>query len=814
MRVTSNMYYKNVFGESNSRLSQSLFDVNKQIASGIKIQYAQEDIRTFTETMRLDNEITTLDQSKNSITNALKFSNQTDSVLNEFSLSMDRMKTLLINASNAANSETSLDAISQELRGLEDHLKNLANTSINGQYLFSGSAIDTKPISDDGSYNGNAALLKAFGGSGISQQYNINGQELFLGEEKSTKREITSNVVQTNLTKKYPDFLDTTVTGTTTPITSSDTIRDLMGDTDNLSDGITPKHFFYANGVRSDGSSFKEKFAMGDNDKISDLLVKIGDFYGNTPEVSVVNVSMNAYGEIVVEDKMKGSSKIDFHMVGATDFENGGTALDAADVTNINALNGGETNFDNIILGISTAANPNLHVKNFVKSDFAPTQSFATTIPSIEFSMDGAVLAGDTLSITINNGDSTTTTITQPFNTDAATTYEDLKNQIESLGDFLVNINGNTIELVTTPQGITDGVFIDTNLANDNVGITTTTTTSSKSVLSDIQNTLYDNTAFTKDGAKVTSNVSQIIKGTNVFATSSTKLSEVADLTQGTSGTLDGTSFVMEGKDINGNSYTAQIDLATAGSTFSLDGGVTNYTIYNMGSPRVAVKADEMTYKQLSDVVNMVVTGNLPAITLPATTNTDAEYDSAIVASDLRGKTYLTNDGKLEFRELNVSSTKATVSLYDSSSGDFSVGADASVMTFNSNNALTVSDPKTDFFKTIDEIISSVENYKLYPDSSSGDVRSMGTENAIAMIDDLKEHIGKSHSQVGAQSNTLTKSLERVEMLKMSSIELRSSVIDTDLAEASLTLAQLNTNYQAMLSTVSKISKLSLVNYL
>jgi flagellar hook-associated protein 3 FlgL len=82
------------------------------------------------------------------------------------------------------------------------------------------------------------------------------------------------------------------------------------------------------------------------------------------------------------------------------------------------------------------------------------------------------------------------------------------------------------------------------------------------------------------------------------------------------------------------------------------------------------------------------------------------------------------------------------------------------------------------------------------------------------MLDDLKDHIGKSHSQVGAQSNSLTKSLERVEMLKMSSIELRSSVIDTDVAEASLTLAQLNTNYQAMLSTVSKISKLSLVNYL
>jgi flagellar hook-associated protein 3 FlgL len=43
---------------------------------------------------------------------------------------------------------------------------------------------------------------------------------------------------------------------------------------------------------------------------------------------------------------------------------------------------------------------------------------------------------------------------------------------------------------------------------------------------------------------------------------------------------------------------------------------------------------------------------------------------------------------------------------------------------------------------------------------------------------------------------------------------LRSSTVDTDLAEASLKLAQLDLNYQAMLSTVAKVSKLSLVNYL
>jgi flagellar hook-associated protein 3 FlgL len=698
VRVTTSMYYKNIYGESNALLSKNLFDVNKQIASGLNIQYAQDDVRTFTETMRLDNEIATIEQIKQSVQSAFKMSDQTDAVLNEFETSMNRARTLLINAANSTNSEASLDAISQELRSIEDHFKNLANTSINGQYLFSGSAVDVRPIADDGSYMGNDGLLKAFTGSKTSQQYNISGDELFLGEKKLVQREVTTNVVQTNLSVKYPDFTDATITGNYAPISSSDTIRDLMGDGDNVVDTGVDKHFFYINGTRSDGTSFKDKIVMSDDEKISDLLKEIGDLYGNTPEVNVVNVSMNQNGQIVVEDKIKGSSKIDFHIVGATDLSGGV----AADVANIDALGDGESNFDKIMLGTSTATNPNLHVKEFIKSSLSSADSVA--------------------------------------------------------------------------------------LANS------------------IEGTLYDRTEFTKDGSRLSSSSPQIIIGTNAFAAPSTKLSEVADISKGTAGTLDGTSFILEGTNINGVAYSAQIDLATAGSTFTVGGNT--YDIFNVAAARTAVSADDMTYKQLMDVMNMVVTGNLPA----AAPGTSAQYDSAIATADLRGRTFLSHDGKIEFEEIGTGNTKAAIALYDVNSGDFT--ANASVMTFNTNNAITVRDPKTDFFKTLDEIIKSVENYKLYPDSSSGDIRNIGIENAIAMMDDLQDHVYRAHSQVGVQSNALSTSLQRTQMLEISSKSLRSSIIDTDLAEASLSLAQLNTNYQAMLSTVSKISKLSLVNYL
>jgi len=692
MRVTQSMYYDNLYGTNNSNLNKRLFDVNKQIASGLKIQYASDDIATFTETMRLDNEITTLTQITKSTESAYKISNQTDVVLNEFETSMNRMRTLLLNAANGVNDDVALDAIGAELRGIEGHFKNLANTSINGQFLFSGSAVDIRPISEDGTYNGNDVGMKAFLGSHSQQQYNLSGAELFLGEEVLVKREITSNVVNKNP-------LDASAT-----LSSNSTIRDLMGDTDDTVDSVNNKHHFYLRGTTSDGTMFNKKISMKDDDKIDELLTQIGNSYGNTPNLKLVNVSFNAAGQIEIEDKMKGSSKLDFHLVGAVDFSGGA----AADVTDIDSLDSGETNFAEIVNPTVPPANT-LYVKEFVKSG-----------------LHGAVGAA-----------------------------------------------------------------------------------------SNIEGLLLDRTQFVQNGSKLSSNVSQIEKGTNAFATPSTKISEVADLSQGNAGTLDGTQFKLTGFDVGNNPFDVQIDFkntANGGSTFSWDNGVTNYSIFNVENPRTAVDADDMTYQQLMDVVNMVVTKNIPA-----STNTDTDYDAAINSSNSLGQTYLSSDGRMEFVDMHSKDTQARISLHDANSGQFAndpATTASSVMAFNSNNALTVRDPKTDFFKAIDEMITAVENYKERADASSGDKRNVGIQNAIGMMDDLQDHVFRSHSLVGAQSNTLTNSLERTEILKLSTMTLRSSTIDTDLAEASLTLTQLSLNYEAMLSTVGRVSKLSLVNYL
>jgi len=706
MRVTQSMYYNNIFGSNNSKLNKELFDVNKQIASGLKIQYASDDVRTFTETMRLDNELTTIGQIKKSTESGYKVSNQTDVTMNEFTDSMNRMRTLLIQAANGTNDETSKDAIVAELRGIEKNLMSLANTSINGQYLFSGSAINTKPITDDGAYHGNDIAISAFVGSNNQQQYNITGDKIFLGEESSVKREVTSNVVKGNL-------LDGS------SLSPQSTIAELMGDKDT--NKLNQSHF-YLRGTRSDGSTFKAIIDADDTATISSLLKDIENKYAN----NTVNVSLNDAGQIIVEDKQNGSSRLDFHIVGAVDYNSDyttGTAIpaDRAIVSDIDDLDSAKTDYN-------TATNTDLFVQEFSKSNL----------------------------------------------------------------------------------------------------------TSSIGAASNIQGLVYDRVAFERDGSTLISTEPQILRVThyvsengqildtipvskeNAFAQGSTLLSEVADtkteittpVTDPKTYTMKGTSFALTGTDINGNTFTAEIKLDST-SKFSIDtngdGTVdTDYDIFNVDGSKV--ESDKMTYRQLMDVMNMITTNQLPA------SNTAIDYHQATQNANFVGNTDLTYDGKIEFNDFTNSTTKASISLYDSNSDDFS--KNASVMTFNTNNALTIRDPKTDFFKTIDEMIKAVENYSNTPNANASDVRNVGIQNAIAMMDDLQDHTFRIQSIAGAQSNSLTTALERTSILEVSTMSLRSSVIDTDLAESSLRLSQLSLTYQAMLSTVSKVSQLSLVNYI
>jgi flagellar hook-associated protein 3 FlgL len=207
------------------------------------------------------------------------------------------------------------------------------------------------------------------------------------------------------------------------------------------------------------------------------------------------------------------------------------------------------------------------------------------------------------------------------------------------------------------------------------------------------------------------------------------------------------------------------------------------------------------------------------SIVLAGTYDDGGDFLDASKSAKEKVDTVLDEKGRLQVVDKTTTDTKLRLTMFDAGSRLYSTAtADTTtgnLMSFQSNNALTVDDPHHDFFDALDEAIEAVENGFQRPDGNHVSMaRNLGVQYSMDRIDHVLEHVSKEHTKVGAISHRLDYSVERNQTLKLNVQMLRSDTIDTDIADATLRLNQLSLNYQAMMSAVARIQKLSLVNYL
>ena len=879
MRITNSLLF-NTSIRNYRNSTEKLYNINQQIDTKLKIQNSYENTSIYVDAMRLSNEIDTLDQSQQSSSKAKSFADNTDSTLTSFSEKLDQFKAKLVQASTTSNSSTSLQALATDMQGIRDYLVSLSNTSINGQFLFSGSALSQKPVSSDGSYNGNDENLTAKIGSGVELPYNITGQSLFLGKDTDYNRIVSTNVSMYNQSKLNPAVMtpnSQNVASSNVYLQDTDTIRDLVGDTNSVSTD-DPKAVFYLSGKKSDGKTFSNMIEIDTSSKVSDLLEKIGNSYGNTASNKLVDVSMNARGQIEVKDLKSGSQLLEMNLFGAIDR----TALPGT-TGNAKQL----MNTDNLMLY------PKVDIIGFNKSNYdsslsSPDLTMRSTPTSTtgQFSLSFPTDPNNIPNIT------TTTSLVGLFPSDVdhldfgATTFaisgktvQDLMTAIDTEyygGVPTATLNNGKIEVPSSTMTI-----VPKNASNALAhGYT----------LPDAMN--YARRGFEKDGNTLSGNVSQVIKSSSDFATSSTKLVDVAGVDS-----LNGKQMVLNFTDKNGVKRTGTLNLDSSNTTFSIDlngdgnttGANETFSIYSGGDPlNLNTTADNMTYQQLNDLISMATSGNLPkqgvstaaqtaintAITagIPpvnaanaailaaqttlaktgVSTETASYIQKAIDAGIIRDNpasspaevTKATNDyntaignanlaeynfalstaknsvevnldyqGKINIKDKTASETKIDFSMYDASATDFT-GISSTALTFMANNSVTISNPSIDMFKQLDEMIAAVRSGTFRMDSTSNDPRNIGIQNALTQLDHISDHVTKAQTKIGALTNALTDANTRSQMLSVNVKAVQDSVIGVDTAEAYLEFQSINTAYQAMLSTMSKINSMSLLDYM
>ncbi|WQS29255.1 flagellar hook-associated protein FlgL [Helicobacter pylori] len=828
MRVTFGSKYNQMNNYQNA-LQNKINDANTQIASGLKIRYGYQNSDINNQNLKFQYEENTLDQGIDVAQNAYTSTLNTDKALQEFSKTMEAFKTKLIQSANDVHSETSRAAIANDLERLREHMINVANTSIGGEFLFGGSKVDRPPIDSEGKYHGNGEDLNALISSDNLVPYNISGQDLFLGADKDKHKLITTNIKLLNQNKLHPDVMDA-LEHSSLPeevfIKSNDTLRELIGDNDKDPTN-DPKEFFYLQGIRPDGSSFKEKFALDkayqnkeSATKVSDLLDKIAHAYGNTSQNKVVDVSLNNWGQIEIKNLTPGSENLDFHLISSD-----------GDFDDLDALR-----------------SSGKRVTEYVKSAFVTDRSLSQVkavpnmynprvleIPSVFVTKDN-VLANKNTKLSEIFGDSVETLKINASRLDNTSAIKipnlpiyldipillDVKNStIKDLKDAIKERFNNEVDVEIETNGRLRVIDNSSNQSPISFALSTLDQKGLEVAGIPTNNASeYQKTYFNKEGAKLESNVAQIAQ--NGAANGSTKLSEVAN------GSLENSVFNMKLNDVNGSFLEAQMILDNNGAFLSLPNGI-KIPLYDPTSADIqASKPNEVTYRQLMDAMSIALnySNTDPAIYQQISDNpTSKESKDRFIGLLKQAKANLSvnlnEEGKVIIQDNMHSNTKMQFMLFDKDANDFSQNAlhsDKPSLKLNANNALIIDKPSVNFFDQLENIITSVRKGIYRPDALgdtySSDMRNLGIQNGITLIDHLSDHIEKMIAKNGAHGKAFENIIRRNEVLKTQIQSIRGETTGTDMAETYNKFSNLTNNYNAVLASTNKINNLSLTKYL
>lgn len=750
MRITNKLNFTNSISTSMGAQS-SLYQISQQLSSGIKIQNSYEDASVYIDNTRLEYEIKTLEQVKQATNSAKEMTQNSMKALQDMVKLLEDFKVKVTQAASDSNSQTSREAIAKELERIKESIVQLANTSVNGQYLFAGSQVANKPFDSNGNYYGDKNNINVVTGAGTESPYNIPGWDLFFKADGDYKKQISTNV---SFTDNRWDL--TTNPDKTEYLTSDSKWQQLIGQgyvKDNSLDvdkdfeySDTKLNFppttLYVQGTRPDGTSFKSAVLVNPEDTLEDVMENIGTLYGNTPNNKVVEISMNDSGQIQITDLKQGNNKLDFHAVAFTP--------QADDSTELKSI-------------IEAANQEGITMEEVTNRVMAE----ATAAPS-----DGDITnLNSPVTVTINN---------QNFTIDLKQT------------DF-----------IKSKMTDTDG-----NAANG---------------------ADYDNVYFEKNGNTVYGNVSQVIKGSNAYATESTKLSEVM-----AGDSLNGTTLNLKVNSKGGNTYDVSINLQNSTVSFPDPNDPTQtisfpimHTDPATGNSGVITGANDITYGQINDIIGMFAADKIPTASInPTNGKIDAvDYQNMQqLMKDSNATVDVSMDykGRISVTDKLSSGTNIEISLSDSQSGQFPLPPFTTTsnvengpnFNFSANNSLTIDEPNVDIIKDLDLMIDAVLSGNMRANSESEDPRNTGMQGALERLDHLADHVSKLNTTMGAYYNTIDGVNTRTTFLSVNVQSIKSNVIDVDYGEAMMNLMQTQLAYQASLKASTTIAQLSLLNYM
>lgn len=195
MRITNNMLSSQLLLNLN-RNAQQMNNTQTQMATGMKINKPSDDPVGITYSLRYRAELASNEQYQKNVDSATSWLDFNDTVMDQAGSIVQRLRELTVQASTGTNPQSALDSVKEEVNQLKEQLIDVANSKLNGKYIFNGETYDIKPYqftkdadgssdtTDAASVVTDTGKINFIVGESVQLPINVTGTEVFGNDEE------------------------------------------------------------------------------------------------------------------------------------------------------------------------------------------------------------------------------------------------------------------------------------------------------------------------------------------------------------------------------------------------------------------------------------------------------------------------------------------------------------------------------------------------------------------------------------------------------------------------------------------------------
>ena len=201
-RVTNQMISRSVLADLNE-VSSRLSKTQQRMSSGKEITRASDDPYGTSRALSLRSDVAATQQYQRNVSEALAWQDVSDAALAKMTDALHRVNELAIQGASDSAGPAARRAAAAEIDQLIASIKQEANASYGGRYVFAGTSTNTPPYPLGGAdtYAGNAGAVAREIGPGVSVQVNVlasamlgNGQASGDGKLLDNLRDISQHL--------------------------------------------------------------------------------------------------------------------------------------------------------------------------------------------------------------------------------------------------------------------------------------------------------------------------------------------------------------------------------------------------------------------------------------------------------------------------------------------------------------------------------------------------------------------------------------------------------------------------------------------